>query len=52
MAKFWEQMFILLNLNKIGVLNSTEDSRCKIVTEKSLAEEEFNKVHLTQMDRL
>ena len=47
MAKFWEQMFILLNLNKIGVLNSTEDPRCKTVTEKPPAEEEINKVHLT-----
>lgn len=31
------------------MLNSTEHPPCKAVTEKSPAEEEFNKLHLTEM---
>ena len=49
MTKFWKQMFILLNVNKTGLLNAAEHPPCEAVTEKSPAEEEFNKFHLTEM---
>lgn len=52
MPKFQEQMFILLKLSQFELLNYSEQSPCKTVTEKLPAGGNFrNKLGLTQMDR-
>lgn len=51
MTKFWKQnvYFNGFKLNWVAKLYRTPT--CKAVTEKSPAEEEFNKLHLTEMGK-